>query len=66
MSEVKTRYEMLSQQREGRKEADLTREKERAGRGAPRAEANKGHRWLHLHSQNQKNQRGQVKAETVF
>ncbi|MCI6464505.1 MAG: SMC family ATPase [Faecalicatena sp.] len=63
--EVKTRLEMLKQQTEGRKEADLTSEKERLFK-VQSAQKEQRAQWLHLHSQNQKNQDAKKKLNQYF
>ncbi|WP_346903608.1 SbcC/MukB-like Walker B domain-containing protein, partial [Faecalicatena contorta] len=63
--EVKTRYEMLCQQSEGKQHADLEEEKEKLEEVLLSQKAQKD-RWLHLHSQNQKNKEARSKLKQYF
>ncbi len=62
--EVKTRYEMLCQQSEGKQHADLE-EEEKLEEVLLSQKAQKD-RWLHLHSQNQKNKEARSKLKQYF
>ncbi len=63
--EVKTRYEMLCQQSEGKQSADLEEEKEKLEAVLNSLKTQKD-KWLHLHSQNQKNKEARTKLKQYF
>lgn len=63
--EVKTRLEMLLQQTEGRQQTDLTQEKAKLEELQSEQTEHRS-QWLHLHSQNQKNEEARKKLSQYF
>lgn len=63
--EMKTRLDMLMQQTEGKHPAELSKEKEKL-EGALIQQKEQRARWIHLHSQNQKNKEALAKLKQYF